>query len=378
MTPVEQFRRLGAEKPVSEGGIASKRFHDLDALRATAMFLGIVLHGLLFLLPTDLWIVSDAWVDRTDPSRNIYVYLFAFIHGFRMPVFFLLSGFFAAMLWNRRGWKGLLKHRLIRIALPLAVCLFTVIPLTEALLIPMPLELRIWLTSWLEGPKYLWFLWHLLIFTVLVVLAFELGLRFRSRFWLLLIPFTITVQYSMTQKAFGADLLDYFFPAPRVLIYNAIFFVIGVYFYQTETAMRRLWAGALAPALILVFPAGLATLFAVHSMDPVPFGVDLANSALLATFAWLMCFGMIGLFRLIAVKERFWVRYASDASYWFYICHFPLIAALHYLIVDQPINAHLKLIVVLAAVIGILMITYQLGVRYTVIGNVLNGPRKRR
>ena len=31
------------------------------------------------------------------------------IHGFRMPLFFVVSGFFAAMLWRQRGMKEMLK-----------------------------------------------------------------------------------------------------------------------------------------------------------------------------------------------------------------------------------------------------------------------------
>ena len=38
---------------------APDRFHDLDALRAFAMLLGIVLHACLFLMPVDAWPVQD-------------------------------------------------------------------------------------------------------------------------------------------------------------------------------------------------------------------------------------------------------------------------------------------------------------------------------
>ena len=39
----------------------SQRFHDLDALRAAAMLLGIVLHATLFVLPVEanLWPIHD-------------------------------------------------------------------------------------------------------------------------------------------------------------------------------------------------------------------------------------------------------------------------------------------------------------------------------
>ncbi|MDP6244968.1 MAG: ankyrin repeat domain-containing protein, partial [Myxococcota bacterium] len=54
-------------------------------------------------------------------------YLFALhaIHGFRLQLFFLVSGFFTAMLFRQRGLRGLIKHRAKRILLPLVV--FTIL-----------------------------------------------------------------------------------------------------------------------------------------------------------------------------------------------------------------------------------------------------------
>ena len=61
------------------------RFHDLDALRAGAMLLGIVLHGTLFLLPDTIWPVQLAYAYEVAPARNPYVWLLL-IHGMRMPL----------------------------------------------------------------------------------------------------------------------------------------------------------------------------------------------------------------------------------------------------------------------------------------------------
>lgn len=75
-----------------------KRFYDLDALRAVAMLLGIVLHSSVFVRPEaqPLWPVHDSTV-ADDPTYKLVVET---IHGFRMPVFFLLSGFFSALSRN--------------------------------------------------------------------------------------------------------------------------------------------------------------------------------------------------------------------------------------------------------------------------------------
>ena len=97
------------------------RRYDLDALRATAMLLGIVLHAGLSFTPFP-WAVQD------ERQSGFFWFLFASIHGFRMPVFFVLSGFFTAMLWRRRGLKSLLSHRFRRVLLPFLLGLVTIVP----------------------------------------------------------------------------------------------------------------------------------------------------------------------------------------------------------------------------------------------------------
>ena len=95
------------EPPVLE----KKRYNDLDALRAFAMLLGIVLHGVLSFFPVPIWPAQDL----QQPEINVpvalaaplesaglkvpadyspYEFMLHAIHGFRLPLFFLVSGFF--------------------------------------------------------------------------------------------------------------------------------------------------------------------------------------------------------------------------------------------------------------------------------------------
>ncbi|MDE0916147.1 MAG: acyltransferase family protein, partial [Planctomycetota bacterium] len=88
------------DSPATAPGKAA-RHHDLDALRALAMLLGIALHGALSFVPIP-WTVQDS------QQHEMFGLLFFAIHGFRMPVFFVMSGFFTAMIWRRRGLVPLL------------------------------------------------------------------------------------------------------------------------------------------------------------------------------------------------------------------------------------------------------------------------------
>ena len=129
--------------------LEKKRYHDLDALRAFAMLLGIALHGVLSFFPVPIWPAQDlqqpmvevpamlaaplekAGLDAPE-SYSPFAFALHAIHGFRMQLFFLVSGFFTAMLWRKRGLKSLAKHRAKRILLPLAIALpliwITIIP----------------------------------------------------------------------------------------------------------------------------------------------------------------------------------------------------------------------------------------------------------
>ncbi|MEM9655823.1 MAG: acyltransferase family protein, partial [Actinomycetota bacterium] len=99
------------------------RRYDLDALRSFAMLLGIALHAALPDVP--YWRPGDT-------GGGLLFGFFEFVHGFRMPLFFILSGYFTTMLWRRRGLRELVNHRLRRIGLPLAVSVVVVLPLVVA------------------------------------------------------------------------------------------------------------------------------------------------------------------------------------------------------------------------------------------------------
>ena len=101
---------------------ASLRRHDLDAVRTFAMLLGVALHA-------SLSFSTIPWVVRDTRQSELYSLFMMAVHGFRMPLFFLVSGFFTAMLWRRRGLAALLKQRAVRIVLPCFVGLVTIIPL---------------------------------------------------------------------------------------------------------------------------------------------------------------------------------------------------------------------------------------------------------
>ncbi|MDE2802607.1 MAG: acyltransferase family protein, partial [Chloroflexota bacterium] len=316
----------------------SPRYHDLDALRAAAMLLGIVLHAALFLVP-DAWGVLDKKASDALPYEDVV----SAIHGFRMPVFFLMSGFFTAMLWQRRGLAGMLRQRLLRVGLPLLAGCFTIIPLSAWVWVVttdydlakdfpagasgVEMVIGVWLFAWLDDFHHLWFLWHLLWLVGLFALLARLGLTFTHRWaWWTLVPLVALPQFFMLW--IGADTSTGLIIAPHVLAYYAIFFLFGAFLHQRGVSVPKRWAMAAPIALAVLYPLAVFVLrVAVKEYDArneeLAAAIWLGGTVVQVAFTWLMCFGLMGLFRWAMAVERPWVRYVSDSSYWLYLWHLP-------------------------------------------------------
>jgi len=97
------------------GAIKSSR-EAIDAVRAGAMLLGVVLHALIAYMehpvPHLLWPVREpggAWFDAA----------YWWIHGFRIELFFWIAGVLAATSIERVGPAAFATRRFSRLALPL-------------------------------------------------------------------------------------------------------------------------------------------------------------------------------------------------------------------------------------------------------------------
>ncbi len=89
------------------------RQFNLDIAKAMAMLLGVVLHASLAYMesPVD-------WPVRSTESSVLLGFFVGIIHAFRMPLFFLLAGYFAGQTFLRHGLKELIQRRLHRIFVP--------------------------------------------------------------------------------------------------------------------------------------------------------------------------------------------------------------------------------------------------------------------
>jgi len=394
-----------------------KRYHDLDALRSCAMLLGIVIHGLLSFVPIPLPMVPQ----DINQSPEIYGYIFNFIHGFRMQLFFLISGFFTAMLWRKQGLRSLLKHRAKRILVPLVIF----VPIVSTLLIAVMLSYAELpasgavvekLTGLVNHPLgflvigimfpmtgHLWFLyylvWLILGFAVVVKLIEKFQIRSISaaaihKPWLWLIPITLLPQLlnglggiGMGVDVIGPDTFGGLIPWPPQLIYYGVFFGFGALCYDRRD-LGQISSCRWQTCFILAFPTLLLAMYWIVLRNAALKAGWKANQSEIICYhlltnlcqvfyVWMMIFGFIGFFREFFSEENEKVRYISDASYWIYIMHMPLIVILQFWVSEWPYPSIVKFLFICVLTVGVLLTIYEYTIRYTWVGTMLNGNRTR-
>jgi glucans biosynthesis protein C len=98
------------------------REHHWDSLRALLMLLGIPYHAAMAYNTRVLWDVQSL-----DKSEALTL-LSGFLVTFRMPAFFMVAGYFAAMLLARRPPLDWLRSRFVRLGVPFLTGLVVLAP----------------------------------------------------------------------------------------------------------------------------------------------------------------------------------------------------------------------------------------------------------
>ena len=380
-------------QPVDLGDPTDRRY-DLDALRGVAMLLGIVLHAAIPFVP---------YYDADDTGGKLLFGLFEYIHLWRMPLFFLISGYFTSMLWRRRGLRALVLHRLRRIAAPLAVFYVPVIVLLFAgivagyVIADVKAEDTFGQADAYEAPQsdadqrgdeaaeddrfgfwHLWFLWHLLWLVVAFALLASAHAWWAARgsrgppaaFAWVLVPLSVVPFLGMQEDVLGPDTSDHILPAPAVIGFYAAFFFFGAAQYNEGDGgdpidrRGRWWPAQLTGSLIV---------FGILVGE----GLDTGSVFLEVAVAWMVSFGMVGAFRDRLAQPSFRVRWLSDSSYWIYLMHLPLVFVLQGVAVALGLPSILAFVAVVVTTVGILAPSYHYLVRFTAIGRLLNGRRSR-
>jgi len=167
---------------------------------------------------------------------------------------------------------------------------------------------------------------------------------------------------------------------PVLAIYGGGFVLGWLLGHQRELIAQF---ARLSPHRWIVAAVGIATIqylgrFQLDFGHPYYHALHVAYVLGYALTMWSLTFLTIGVFKKLCAKPHPVVRYVADSSYWLYLVHLPIVVWLQVAVAEVPLHWSLKLTFISVATIALALLTYDLFVRSTWIGALLNGRRRER
>jgi len=381
-------------------------FYGLDYLRAIAMLLGIVLHGVFSFSTEGYWIVNEK---NNSEYINIVI---GFIHSFRMQFFFVLSGFFSILIIQRYQLNGFLKARVKRIVLPFLASIATVLPITLVLAVYFSsldepsvkavgelqlyiqdaIRIRPWILQDIFSVEifaHLWFLWylcwiisiHYLFSWILIKLKNTSIIRSIGKFSFiqssnhlfivmkitgLIILTTYCHQFmNLSRPSLGADTSAGLVPVPYVFGYYLCLYLLGcALFHKTIIdSLQRIkpiiyWTMILSSIFIL-FPIVLYVYSTELNYEYTNYVTTLINSSIQSIYLIVFITALFA-YGLSVKSSNAVFTYLSQSSYFVYIIHLPIVFFLQHISVqfDYPLVLKMTLVLLMTIIISFGMYHY--------------------
>ena len=340
-------------------------------------------------------------------SSYLFDVLMHFIHSFRMPLFFVLAGFFTSLLVGKRYFKGAIQNRIARILVPLLMAVFTILPLTLVFMVSFLASARFGTHQFLADAQqleiirsevvaanfpvdqpslgHLWFLYYLMYFYLLIPFCFLL-----SRWSLTLnakpivtSPFfyvALSLLCVMPIWHFKGGVLfeGFIFLKPHIpsLLYYGSFFVIGYLFHNHR-------------AILATFRDNLGWFVAISAiLFPLSMyftGLDVANLAsgefhsyavvVNAFLTWALIYMFMGIFLRYLDFKSPWILYISNSSYWVYLLHMPVICCCAWLLLPYDLPAIVKFLIAVSITTVVCFVSYHYLVQNSWLSLRLNGVK---
>ncbi|MDA7618039.1 acyltransferase family protein [Verrucomicrobia bacterium] len=409
------------------------RYHGLDLVRSAAMLLGLSVHVNIFSFSENrlFWSAGEY---HGDPINE---FIANFIFQFRMPLFYMLAGFFGLLVIERKGMAFITLDRLKRIVLPFVVGVMLLVPLLSMLwcvntgyenfyvgMNPWERVTNIIFWGFFSNQDisfqlpllHYWFLYFLLIlYTVhfsfrylrlhlLGVMKWNLDGFFQrtvcNPWGICLLPLAFfPIRYSLNRPSIGLNQID--FDINSLLLYGA-YYLFGVLLYKNRRCLDQISANCWLYAA-MALPVCIYIIEPTWRMeDSGSVIVDITNWKLSGFSIWqegvfhsgwlkvmivylrdfscfALCFSFIGLAHRYLNTSSVYVRYLTDASYWAYWVHLLFTFTIaRYLQQFEALNSLTKSYLTLVIAVFMVFWSYNAFVRYSFLGDFFMGKRKQR
>jgi len=389
-----------------------ERIAYLDALRAAALLLGVLLHAALSFTPgVHDWAIADIHASRALDA------LVFWIHLFRMPLFFFLAGWFGARTFVAKGERAYLVARFRRVVVPLVAGWIVIFPFllagwVWAMKRSAPERLpeqfaslpvgKLVVGMYLRGMiaerftlGHLWFLWDLALLSLIALAVVRLPGAKAFGAWLadraskpggplmIAIPVAAVLFFSPGWNGLRPDERALIPPHWPTWFAYGCYFSVGWTLAGDPEAFDRLTAHR--PARIVAIAIFTSLLYVAHSrlgaQEQTPELLQNWRRGLFslsyAFLGWRWIFALTALFRARVREISPPVRYLVAASYTVYLVHLPVVVFLQTAVYDRPAPWPIKYALISTGALGVSLAIYHALVRPTFLNRWLGAGRPR-
>ncbi len=352
------------------------RYLYIDNLRLLMIVFVVMVHLAVTYSGLGSWYFMDT--GEMDLVSEIILSIFqSFTQGYFMGFLFLISGYFVAKSYDKKGCKKFLAERLIRLGIPTLIYMLVINPFIVYVLIgdtwDRPMFLKYYMNyiisfDFIGSSGPLWFAFALLIFNCVYALIRTLNKKpivkkdqklpgTKATILLILIIAVVAFLIRLVQPI-DTDIINMqlcFFSQYIIL------FIVGVkagryqWFAQLPYKTGRNWLlAALIPGIITWFILMLAGGALDIGFDVYKGGLTWQSAAYAlweAFIAVAMAAGLIGVFQEKCNKQSKLVKNLSDNSFGVYMFHAPIIITLSMVLTNIELPPMVKFLI--ACIVGI-------------------------
>jgi len=351
------------------------------------MLLGIPYHVAMAYRPGQTWIV------RSDEGVAAFTWLADVIHLFRMPAFFVVAGYFSALLLMRRAPIEWLKGRFVRLGVPFVATILTLVPIMnlacEFSNLPYSDALNsfAWNSSHSGGywVRHLWFIIVLLYLCTAAALLFRRRPQLRdahvprpvdallARHFpaaLTILAFIVGLWEAAAVELFYAAGLATNVPQQILrldeLIIYLPYYLIGFALQRAPQALERMCRFSMPIAALALLFIGASLAFG-DMLHPAP-GRLIVSMAAVASAQTLIAIASIFFDRSITFVSKL-----TDASFVIYLFHLPIICVLVWLACDIAVPVWVKGLAIMLISLALSYAAWLLVTRSYVLRLLFNG-----
>lgn len=354
------------------------------------MLLGIVLHT------SNIFALNMHWAIENEQKSFFYTVLTGFIHQFRMPAFFIVSGFFCRLTLHKYGAAKFLRVRMRRLLLPMLVVALSLNTIQAYFLYRLKgvggdsfVRFISGPAFWLDGVwvSHLWFLGILTFYFLCAALLcstvqkllqrVEVGVKKLMHlspggFRYVMLPTFTFLSFPLIYVANGVMPEGFAYrDGVSNFLYYSSFFMFGVFLGANMGFLERFSKVGWETFAIAIGGYWCVVEYSRFAHAGMP---KMALFYVEQLEIWAFCIICFYLFRTFANRASALFAYMSEASYSIYLFHHIFVVLIGAFVVGLPIPIHVKFILVLVGASMSAFLLHHYGVlRFKILRLLFNG-----